>query len=95
MFENFPISSAKFVADGSELLLGSEYRAHMQSYDMETGRALHIPCPVSGPEISSMSVSITVYQNSVLVMNHCWKFSICICNQTISSFITSLKYVIK
>ncbi|KAF4527618.1 hypothetical protein B566_EDAN015421 [Ephemera danica] len=55
MFENFPICTAKFAVDGSELLLGSEYRTYLQSYDMNTGRALHIPCPVSGPEINSMS----------------------------------------
>jgi hypothetical protein len=59
MFENFPINTAKFLIDGSELLLGSEYRTYLQSYDMISGRALHIPCPISGPEINSMSVSIS------------------------------------
>jgi hypothetical protein len=55
-FKNFPISSAKFSADGRELLLGSEYKASMQSFDLRSNKATIIPAPMKGPEISNMEV---------------------------------------
>jgi len=55
-FKNFPISSAKFSADGRELLLGSEFKGCMQSFDLITNKATVINSPTRGPEISNMDV---------------------------------------
>lgn len=44
-YKKFPISTAKFLKDGTEVLLGSQYYAHCHSYNLMSGKTYRIPLP--------------------------------------------------
>lgn len=44
-FERFPIHTAKFLKEGTEILVGSMSHAHCHSYDLISGKTLRIPLP--------------------------------------------------
>lgn len=44
-YKKFPISTAKFLKDGTEVLLGSQYYAHCHSYNLMSGKTYKIPLP--------------------------------------------------
>ncbi|XP_017886545.1 U3 small nucleolar RNA-associated protein 18 homolog [Ceratina calcarata] len=44
-YEKFPISSAKFLRDGTEVLVGSQYHPHCHSYNLLSGKTHRIQLP--------------------------------------------------
>lgn len=44
-YKKFPISTAKFFKDGTEILIGSQYYPHCHSYNLITGKTYKISLP--------------------------------------------------
>eukprot|EP00092_Neocalanus_flemingeri_P072346 GFUD01089066.1.p1 GENE.GFUD01089066.1~~GFUD01089066.1.p1 ORF type:complete len:540 (-),score=211.34 GFUD01089066.1:36-1655(-) len=42
-FENFPIKTAKFSANGNEIIVGSQHHPHFFVYDMMIGKTIKVP----------------------------------------------------
>lgn len=44
-YKKFPISAAKFLRDGTEVLIGSQYYAHCHSYNLMSGKTYRMLLP--------------------------------------------------
>lgn len=44
-YKKFPISTAKFLKDGTEVLIGSQYYAHCHSYNLISGKTYRMLLP--------------------------------------------------
>ncbi|KAG7209972.1 hypothetical protein KM043_011561 [Ampulex compressa] len=44
-YKKFPITCAKFLKDGTEILVGSQYHPHCHSYNLISGKTYRIPLP--------------------------------------------------
>ncbi|XP_076234925.1 U3 small nucleolar RNA-associated protein 18 homolog wicked [Calliopsis andreniformis] len=56
-YKKFPISSAKFFKDGTEVLIGSQYYPHCHSYNLMTGKTYRIPLPHGMTNLKKYEVS--------------------------------------
>ncbi|KAK1129746.1 hypothetical protein K0M31_019460 [Melipona bicolor] len=56
-YKKFPISTAKFLRDGTEVLIGSQYYPHCHSYNLISGKTYRMLLPPGLPNIQKYEVS--------------------------------------
>ena len=57
-FERFPIRTARFLKEGTEIVVGSQSYNYCYSYDLITGKTVKVPLPHG---VNNMKVRFTVY----------------------------------
>jgi len=58
-FQNFPIKTAKFSADGNEFIIGSQHHPHFFVYDMMVGKSIKVPWKNKVEEHNSQKFDIS------------------------------------
>lgn len=65
-YKKFPISAAKFLRDGTEVLIGSQYYGHCHSYNLISGKTYKMLLPHG---ITNMQVfKIKILFNFILIL---------------------------
>ncbi|XP_012280583.1 U3 small nucleolar RNA-associated protein 18 homolog isoform X2 [Orussus abietinus] len=56
-YERFPINTARFLKDGTQIIVGSKMRNYCHSYDLITGKTFKIPLPHAMTNMKKFQVS--------------------------------------
>lgn len=69
-YKKFPISTAKFLQEGTEVLLGSQYYPHCHSYNLLSGKTYKVLLPHGITNMQVFIITSIIFVAVLTVLNY-------------------------